>query len=126
MDKVYDDTIRGYEFAKRLGDELINTSFEKLISKIDTRGEGVPVVVFNPLGWSRTDVVEVNVGFSESGIVALSLVDPQGVRIPSQITVAEQYGDGGMRRVKVTFVARDVPAFGYSLYRILPKVFGEP
>jgi alpha-mannosidase len=121
VDKVYDDTIRGYEFAKRLGDELVNTSFDKLISKIDTRGEGVPVVVFNPLGWSRTDVVEVNVGFSESGVVALSLVDPQGVRIPSQITSAEQYGDGGMRRVKVTFVARDVPAFGYSLYRVLPK-----
>ena len=40
VDKVYEDTMRGYEFAKRLGDELINTSLEKLISKIDTRGEG--------------------------------------------------------------------------------------
>src|SRR5262245_16048611 len=121
VDKVYEDTIRGYEFAKRLGDELTNSSLEKLISKIDTRGEGIPVVVFNPLGWSRNDVVEANVGISEPGMVALALVDPQGTRVPLQITAAEQFGDGGLRRVKVTFVPRNVPAFGYSLYRLLPK-----
>ena len=121
VDKVYEDTVRGYEFAKRLGDELINGSLEKLISKIDTRGDGIPVVVFNPLGWSRDDVVEVNVGISEPGMVALGLVDPQGSRIPLQITTAEQHDDGGLRRVKVTFVARNVPAFGYSVYRVLPK-----
>ena len=121
VDKVFEDTVRGYEFSKRLGDELVRTSLEKLVSKIDTRGEGIPLVVFNPLGWPGTDAVEVNVGISEPGAIALALTGPEGARVPLQLTGAEQYADGGLRRVKVTFVARDVPAFGYSVYRVLPR-----
>lgn len=127
VDKVYDDTVLGYEFAKRLGDELHRSSFDTLVSKIDTRGEGIPVVVFNPLGWARTDAVEVNVGISEPGAIALALTDADGASVPLQIAPgAEQFGDGGLRRAKVTFVARDVPAFGYSLYRLLPKSSASP
>jgi alpha-mannosidase len=121
VDKVFDDTVRGYEFAKRLGDEMVRTSLEKLISRIDTRGEGIPVVVFNPLGWARTDVVEANIGISESGAIALALQGPDGVGVPMQLTEAQQHGDGGVRKAKVTFVARDVPAFGYGLYRVVRR-----
>ncbi|MEW5976235.1 MAG: glycoside hydrolase family 38 C-terminal domain-containing protein [Acidobacteriota bacterium] len=121
VDKVYDDTLRGYEFAQRLGKELVQSSFESLVSKIDTRGEGIPVVVFNPLGWARTDVVEVEVGISEPGALALALIDPEGQKVPLQLTGSEQHGDGGIRRTTITFVAANVPAFGYSLYRVLPK-----
>jgi alpha-mannosidase len=124
VDKVYEDTIRGYEFAKRLGRELVHTSLEQLISRIDTRGEGVPVVVFNPLGWSRADAVEVNVGFGESGVISLGLTDPEGAKVPLQASALEQYGEGGFRRAKITFVARNVPAFGYSVYRIVPRTQG--
>lgn len=120
VDKVFDDTVRGYEFAKRLGDDLARTSLDTLVSKIDTRGEGIPVIVFNPLGWSRTDVVEVDVGISEPGAIALGLKDPAGNSLPLQLAGAEQHGDGGVRHAKVTFVAKDVPAFGYGVYRLVP------
>src|SRR5216117_3307784 len=55
-DHVYEDTVRGYDFSKRLAQEMIASGWEGLAARIDTRGEGVPVVVFNPLGWPRTDV----------------------------------------------------------------------
>lgn len=125
VDKVFDDTVRGYEFAKRLGEEAVRTSLQKLVSKIDTRGEGIPLVVFNPLGWPRTDVVEVNVGISEPGTVALALMDPAGTPVPLQLSSTEQHNDGGLRKAHLTFVARDVPAFGYSLYRILPRASAD-
>jgi len=125
VDKVYDDTIRGYEFSKRLGDELVRTSLEKLVSKIDTRGDGVPVVVFNPLGWPRTDVVEVNVGISEPGRGKLAVTDPGGASVPLQLAAPERYGDGGLRKATVIFVARDVPAFGFSVYHLQPKPLGD-
>ena len=32
-------------------------------TKIDTRGPGAPVLVFNTLGWSRSDIAVVNAGF---------------------------------------------------------------
>ena len=52
-DHVYEDTIRSYEFAKRRADAIIDANWDVLASKIDTRGPGAPVVVFNTLGWPR-------------------------------------------------------------------------
>ena len=62
---VYADTVRSYEFSKRLAEEIIATRWDSIAGQIDTRGEGVPVVVFNLLGWSREDIAE---GIEELGI----------------------------------------------------------
>ena len=67
-DHVYEDTIRSYEYSRRRADELIDASWEAIAARIDTRGPGTPVVVFNPLGWTRSDIAEVEVGFGEGGV----------------------------------------------------------
>ena len=59
-DHVYEDTVRGYEFSNRLADGMIGGKWDVLASKIDTRGLKCAVVVFNPLGWSRSDIAEVD------------------------------------------------------------------
>src|SRR5258708_36763392 len=61
-DKVYEDTGRSYEFSKRLANELIESRLSGILSKIDTRGEGIAAVVFNTLRWPRTNVPEVGYG----------------------------------------------------------------
>jgi len=128
VDKVYLDTIRGYQFSKSLGDEIVGTELDALLTKIDTRPAqtgSVPVIVFNTLGWPRTDVAEVKVGFSSSGVASLGLVDSYGKQAPVQLVETERYGDGGIKDAKIAFVARDVPALGYALYQIVPKRAGE-
>ena len=125
VDKVYEDTIRGYQFSKSLGDEMVETDIDALASKIDTRMEGIPVLVFNPLGWPRSDVAEVEVGFSEPGNKAVELVGPSGEAVPIQYIEAERYGDGGIKHAKIAFIARDVPGLGYSLYQVVPKRVGS-
>ena len=67
-DHVYEDTIRSYEFAKRRAEAIIDAKWDVLASKIDTRGPGAAAVVFNTLGWPRSDMAEVNVGFGEGGV----------------------------------------------------------
>jgi alpha-mannosidase len=119
--KVYEDTIRGYQFSKSLGDEMLETDIDALASKIDTRAEGIPVLVFNPLGWPRSDVAEVDVGFSEAGQKAVELIGPSGEALPIQYIETERYGDGGIKHAKIAFIARDVPPIGYSLYQVIPK-----
>ena len=119
-DKVYDDTLRGYRFSKSLADELLRTRMDGIISMIDTGGDGVPVVVFNALAWPRTDFVEVEVGFSESGILDVGLVDHAGQSVPVQVIQAQRYGDGGLAQAKIGFVAREVPGLGYSMYHVVP------
>jgi alpha-mannosidase len=121
VDKVYEDTIRGYQFSKSLGEEMVETNIDALASQIDTRSEGIPVVVFNPLGWSRSDLAEVDIGFSEAGNKAVDLTGPSGEAVPIQYIETERYSDGGIKHAKIAFIARDVPGIGYSLYQATPK-----
>src|SRR2546423_15712693 len=86
VDKVYEDSMTSYRYSKRLADEIVEHGLDGIASKIDTSGNGVPIAVFNTLGWTRTDVAEVLVGFSATGIRSLSLKDPAGRDVAFQLT----------------------------------------
>lgn len=121
-DHVYTDTVRGYDFSKRLAEEIIAKRWQAIASRIDTLGPGTPVIVFNPLGSTRrSEVVEVDLGFGESQANDLLVLGPNGEVVPVQLVMAERYNDGLFRRVKVAFVAKDVPGLGYSVYHIVGK-----
>jgi alpha-mannosidase len=120
-DVVYEDTLRSYDFSRRLAEEVIESRWESITARIDTRGEGVPVVVFNPLGWQRTDAVEVEVGFGERSVLGVDLMDAARRPAPVQILEAERDNSAGITRARITFVARDVPALGWAIYRVLPR-----
>jgi alpha-mannosidase len=121
VDKVYDDTMRGYQFSERVAEAITESRLERIRARIDTSGGGDPIVVFNTLAWPRTDVAEVELGFSEKGVNGLDLTDAGGKPVPLQVLEQERYGDGGFRRARVAFVARDVPALGYAVYHVLPQ-----
>ncbi len=127
VDKVYDDVVRRYNFSERLTDQMMDASKERIASRIDTRGEGIPIVVFNTLGWPRTDIAESDIDLIEAGFVDLALVDSESKPAPIQLSDVSRYGDGGIRHAHLTFVARDVPALGYEVYRVVPqKAFAAP
>lgn len=80
---------------------LLSDSF---VQRIATDGPGVPIVVFNPLSWQRTDAVEVDTPFpGESPYVKIT--DSAGRAYP-----ARTLGD------TLYFTARDVPALGYRVF----------
>ncbi len=119
-DHVYDDTIRSYEYSLGRSKELIDAGFKGLAVRVDTRGPGTPIIVFNPLGWVRSDIVEVEVGFGEGGVHEVQLTGPDGQNVPVQIVEATQYAGGGLKTARIAFIARDVPALGYSVYHAAP------
>lgn len=119
-DHVYEDTIRGYDFSTHLGKELVENRLDYLASQVDTNGEGIPLVIFNSLGWKRDDVVETVIGFNKGGIIDIQIVDPANKIIPVEIVEAERYRDGGLRIAKIIFIAREVPALGQAVYRVIP------
>ncbi len=125
VDKVYDDVLRGYNFSQRTADGIVRTSTEQIASKIDTRGEGFPIVVFNTLGWPRSDVGETDVELAEGGFVDLALVDSEGKPVPVELSEESRYGDGGIKHAQLTFVAREVPALGYAVYHVVPKTASQ-
>jgi len=128
VDKVYLDTIRGYQFSKQLGQQLAQDSFDAIAAKIDTRSgdsTAIPILVLNSLGWSRSDVVETQVGFSQSGVVAIDLMGPSGQPEPVQTVDEQRYATGGLRQATIDFIARDVPAMGWALYDVVPRFEGS-
>lgn len=129
VDKVYKDTLHGYEFSKTLGDGMIKANLDALASKIDTAGpqpDGIPVLVYNSLCWARTDIAEVKIGFSGFGITSVRLLDSSGEAIPAQLMEVDRYDDGGLRAAKLAFIARDVPPLGYTVYQVVPEKLPPP
>ena len=126
VDKVYDDVLRGYNFSQRSADQIVQTSAEQIASRINTQGEGFPILVFNTLGWARTDVAETEVELTEGGFDDLSLLDSEGKPVPVQLAEVSRYGDGGIKHARLAFVAWEVPALGYSVYHVVPRTASRP
>jgi alpha-mannosidase len=84
---------------------IVSQALLAIAARIDTAGAGRSIVAFNPLSWTRSDVVEVPI--RELGNV-FEIYDDKGQIVPSQ--VVEEEG-------KVIFVAEDVPSLGYREYK---------
>jgi alpha-mannosidase len=117
-DHVYDDTLRSSGLSRQVALETIEAGWAVLASALDTRVEGIPVAVFNPLSWVRSDVAQVEIGFGARGAREVALTDASGDSVPVQLEGAERSADGSLTRARLVFVARDVPAFGCALYQV--------
>lgn len=125
VDKVYRETLDGDDFSGRLAEELASRALTAIARSIQTRGPGIPVLVLNPLGWERSDYVEVPVGFGEEMRGELTLVDAQGEAVPVQVLETVAGHGGGIVQARLGFVARKVPALGYEVYRVVERRAGS-
>jgi len=108
---VYEDADRDYAKTRKLGNSVLSGALETIAAKIDTSGEGVPMILFNPLSWKRDGVVKTSFdGMGETTRV----INEKGQPVPCQII-----DEGGVE--KLLFVAKDIPAIGYAVYRVLPE-----
>ena len=119
-DEVYEGMMVDYCKAEGICREVLEDALGAIVGEVDTQGEGIPIVVFNPLSWSRTDVVEVELAFGDAGVRGTLLRDTQGREVPFQLTEAGRNPDGTLNRVVLAFEAEDVPALGYRTYFAVP------
>jgi len=125
VDKVYLETIRGYEFSQDIGNAQIDAEINAIAGRMDMHVDGVPIVVFNTLGWPRTDIAQVEVGSIGPNVHGLRMRDSSGTDVPVQFLDTRRYDDGSLKDVKIAFIAHDVPAFGYAVYQITPSESGS-
>lgn len=100
-----------YDYSKELYEDAIyrakgalNEVVDVIIRHIKTTGPGVPIVVFNPLSWPRTDTVNVASPFpAETAYVMIK--DEAGKTWPGR-----NMGD------RLNFTAHSVPAMGYEVF----------
>lgn len=101
----YEDARDLYGHAAALGGYALHTSLQALTKRIDTRGEGSPLVVFNPLPWAIRVPVEVERGSSQ-------LADEKGTPVPAQ-SIQPTTVSGQRRAV----FALELPPMGYRVLR---------
>lgn len=85
---------------------------------LDTQGEGVALVVYNPLGAWRDDVVEAEVAFPKGAPEAVRVFGPDGREVPAQLLGRRE------RTARVAFVANPPPV-GFAVYDVRPARAGK-
>jgi alpha-mannosidase len=125
---VYDEVAGFYRQARVRAERALDFSLETISSQVDTRGPGIPVVVYNPLLWERTEPAAAEIVVPPDGATAepwggtIRMTDGDGRDIPCQVLQRRLRSDGVAFRV--LFLAEAVPSLGYRLYRVVPAVTG--
>ena len=103
--------------AREIARTIRNRSLSVLTHRITT-GDGWPLVVFNPLSWSRTDAVRIVLpqGLAETAGRFRLIDNRTGAEIPFQIA----------DKKVLIFRAEDVPSIGYAVFTAVPGEAPSP
>lgn len=115
VDASYERACDRYKRAAKLVALNTERSLNALTDGIDTRGDGIPLVVVNTLAQARRDVARCTLGLAGERWHALALYDADGARVPLQLDGVLRHPDGSIKRADLLFIA-DVPSLGYATY----------
>ena len=118
---IYTYSWNDEEIAQNRFASALTAAVGAIASQLDTRGDGVALVVFNPLSFERTDVVDAMARFPGARPDAVHVVGPEGSEVPAQWVPSAKHAEG----LDVTFVAT-VPPVGFAVYRVVPGAGGAP
>jgi len=114
--QIYRDAQKDYDVVRLSTDEISRASLETVIEGIDTQGDGTPVVIFNPLGWTRTGKVRIKAQVPYKDGYHFRVVPPRAsglVVYPSRVSWDKQTGVAEMD------ADVEVQALGYAVYRLV-------
>jgi alpha-mannosidase len=106
--EVYEDSKAQYVEVINNGKELSGSAIDNIASKINL--EETSVVVFNQLGFIRSDIVKFE---TPSGWTNADIYDANGRKLTSQVVKDYQTSNR-----YVLFFAEDVPAKGYKTFTV--------
>jgi len=130
--------IEDRRIAELCAEELIRDSLRTIAENIKSpKGNCIPIVVFNPLSWERTDIVTAHATiYGDDSPFRMTefmcriqgrkyepireeyvLKDSEGNIVPLQIIEIKEVT---AREIKFVFVAEKVPPLGYKTYYLLP------
>ncbi|MBS1823424.1 MAG: alpha-mannosidase [Acidobacteria bacterium] len=116
---VYKDAQHDYDAVHRIASEATNNALHELDSHIDTAAQpGVPIVVWNPLSWDRSDVVTATVQMPRATPDGISVFDADNKPVLMQVVSHERQTNTYHLLLK----PRSVPAIGYT---VLHAVSGQ-
>ncbi len=101
--EIYEDAEQYYDSAWSIIDSVTAAGFSDLRERMDTRGRDETVVVFNPLGWPRSGIIDL---------------PPPDQPAQSDQPGRESRQDSRLSRRGARLAVEDVPAFGAKVVRV--------
>ena len=111
---VYEDIQADYDRVSAQMNGILATALAEIGNRVDTRGEGAPILVFNPLAWERSEPTRVMLRFMDRPDTIV-VCDQTGGSLPTQVLSLEQRGHAWF--ADVLFTAEAMPPLGYKLFR---------
>jgi alpha-mannosidase len=106
----YLEAQRNLDDVRRTGHDIIDASLTEIAARINTQGDGVPILIFNSLSWPRTDMIEVEAQLPKPA-TQIEVVDAKGKRANSQLLSI----DPQTHRARFLLQAT-APSMGYTTY----------
>ena len=115
---LYKDSQRDYDVVRWTTEEATTNALHTISSQVNTRNVsgGVPIMVVNPLAWSRTDLATFDVQMPTAPKAGLSVLDFRGKPLPFQ----ELSKDSSTRTYRLLVELKDVPSLGYGVVHVVP------
>ena len=106
--------------AQQQARPLLDASLKHIAARIKSRADqrgAQAITVFNPLCWSRTDVVTTGRIYPvPSATRGLVVRDRSGQPVASQMITHTKDADGNLVVAELAFLATDLPSAGYDTY----------
>ena len=108
---IYKEAQKEFDEVRLSTDAIKEKSLAVIAAHIDTAGTGgVPVLIFNPLAWTRSGLVEVDVQLPAASD-GVTVLDAQNHVLPSQVISA----DARTSSYRLLVEAKSVPSMGYQI-----------
>jgi alpha-mannosidase len=103
---IYKDAQKDYDVVRYSTNEISSSALETVAERVNTSGEGIPVLVMNPLGWERSGEISVHVDTGK----------PISAAEGAQIIETRTDPKTGASDVRLHVL--HVPALGYKVVRL--------
>lgn len=108
---VYVKSLADYREILALGEKALSSAFSNLERAVDTRGEGVPILLWNSFSWDRSGTVLIG---GERDWRGLGVYDEEGRELPSDLVSENGIVKG------LALHAENVPQMGYRAVWLRP------
>lgn len=133
LDQVHKDMVYRFDQVRLIAEPVAATSLQYISTKVNTQQptpDTQALVVFNPLSWERSEVVEAEVNLpNDWHVKGIKVVDSEGNEVPFQMLDAHQ---GSLfdqewydiptgtptKYYKIAFLADGVPSVGYKTFYV--------
>jgi len=116
---IYKEAQADYDVVRWSTNEIKSKALETVAERIDTSGAGVPIVVYNPLGWERSGDVKVKVQLPNGRAAHLQVVNEGAKGAAGDAPVIEEAKtDPKTGITELSIFVQKVPALGYKVLKV--------